>query len=352
MTAGSMMGCVGSGYRIERTVGGTVRSGPFVPPYAYEHYVRGELALAEGDPRLAATELTLARSGADDDPLLCARLATALHRAGATAEAQRAIDDGLSLDPHSEAVHLAAGEIDEAQGALEEALAHYEAALSAAPRSLPAIEALVSLLDRMGDPERAARVLSQHAEGARIESAVAAALADGDIDRAMRLFRLGGRFARSARVRTAEALLSRGRPVLAAEVLAPLEGTPPELSTERRVRILVAVELRDTSTAESLLALPLSGDATELLADARAFVRLERPELGEELARAAIGQSPSFEADVVLATALLAQGRADEAARLASRIPAGSSVSAEAREVLLLSLDQSGLPSLGAEIAE
>ena len=49
MTAGSMMGCVGSGYRIERTVGGTVRSGPFVPPYAYEHYVRGELALAQGD---------------------------------------------------------------------------------------------------------------------------------------------------------------------------------------------------------------------------------------------------------------------------------------------------------------
>lgn len=346
----SLSGCGGAGYRIERTVGGAVRSGPFVPPYAYEHFVRGELALAHGEYARAAEEYGMARSGADDDPLLCAQLARALHLSGDARAARAALEDGFRLDPASEAVHLAAGFIDEANGDLEAALAHDEAALSAAPRSRAAIDALVSLLDRMGDGARAARILAQHADGDRIEASLAEALLSGDVDRAMSLVRLGGRLPRSARVRAAEALFALGRPVLAAEVLAPIESAPPEVARERRIRIAVAVAMDRRSEAEGLLALPIEGDATELLADARAYVALGNASLAEELARASSSRAPSLEGDVVLASALLAQGRADEAASLAARVPAGSSVSDEASAIVREALRMSGLPALAAEL--
>lgn len=345
-----LTGCGAGSYTIERTLGGVVRPGPFVPPYAYEHYVRGELALASSDFGLAASEFELARSGADDDPLLCAREAIALHHSGDARGAARVIEEGLALDPRSEAVLLAAGTIAEAGGELDTALQHYEGALAAAPRSIIAIEALVSLLDRMGDPERAAHVLSRHADASRVEIAVTLALAEGEVDRAMRLFRLSERISRTLRVRTANALLEVRRPVLAAEVLAALGPDAPRTSEERRVRIATAAALRDDETAEALLALPLTGDVEEELSDARAFLVLGRAERAEALAVSAAETAPSLEADIVLANALLADGRFSEAASLAASVPAGSSVSVEAREIVRRALEAAGLPALGAEM--
>lgn len=342
--------CGAGSYTIERTVGGSVRTGPFVPPYAYEHYVRGELAMSSGDFALAASEFELARSGADDDPLLCAREALALHGAGDARAAARVIEEGLALDPRSEAVLLAAGHIAEASGDLDDALEHYEGALAAAPRSTAAIEALVALLDRLGDPERAARVLSRHADASRLELAVTLALAEGEVDRAMQLFRLSGRISRALRVRTANTLLDVRRPVLAAEVLAALRSDPPRTAEERRVRIATAAALRDHDAAEALLVLPLAGDAAEALSDARAFLVLGRADRAEALAVSAAQIAPSLEADVVLASAMLAEGRFSEAATLAASVPDGSSVSAEAHDVVRRALEAAGLPALGAEL--
>ncbi len=342
--------CGGGSYTIERTVGGAVRTGPFVPPYAYEHYVRAELAMAAGDFETASLELELARSGADDDPLLCARHALARFGAGDERGAARAIAEGLALDPTSEAVLLAAGTIAERQGDLDAALAHYEGALAAAPASTEAIDALVALLDRLGDAERAARVLSRHADAARVEVAIALALAEGDVDRAMRLYRLSARVSRAHRVRTARALLDGSRPVLAGEVLAALGAEPPRTAEERRVRIATATALRDVDAAEALLALPLVGDAAESLGDARAWIALGQPERAEALATSAAETSPSLEADVVLASALLAEGRFGEAASLAASVPEGSSVSAEARDVVRRALRGAGLSALADEL--
>lgn len=342
--------CGGGSYRIERTVGGEVRSGSFVPPFAYEHYVRGELALASGDFVAAVQELELARSGADDDPLLCARLATARHGAGDAAGAARAIDEGLALDPQAEAVLLAAGAIDEANGDTTAALARYEAAVAAAPASLSATEALVSLLERLSDPARAAEVLARHEQPEQIEAAIRRALAVGAIDRAMTLRRLAGPMSRRVSVTIAERLSLAGRPVLAAEVLAPWMGSAPESGPERRVRIDTAIRLGERTEAEGLLAVPFEGDVEEELNDALALVALGEAAAALELASSARARAPSLRADVVLAATLLAVGRLEEAVALASAVPAGSSVSSDASAVLAEALDRAGLPALAADV--
>src|SRR5690606_32400366 len=97
------------------------RTGIFVSPFSYEHFVRGELAYLRGDLRQAREEYMLARAGPEDDPLLIARLADVLDRLDREAEALALLREGEALDPESELIWLARGRIAERRGRVDEA---------------------------------------------------------------------------------------------------------------------------------------------------------------------------------------------------------------------------------------
>ena len=120
---------------ITRRLDGQPRTGIFVSPFSYEHFVRGELAYVAGDLRQAREEFLLARAGPEDDPLLIARLADVLDRLGREEEALAVLREGDALDPESELIWLTRGRIHERRGRIEEAKEAYSRALSLAPRS-------------------------------------------------------------------------------------------------------------------------------------------------------------------------------------------------------------------------
>ncbi|MBZ0115812.1 MAG: tetratricopeptide repeat protein, partial [Sandaracinaceae bacterium] len=123
------------GWQVTRTVGGRVRTGPFVSPYAYEHFVRAELANIQGNLRAAELEYRRARTGPTDDPLLIARLADVVDRLGREAEALALLDQGEALDPSAEAVWMARGRIAERHGHSDLAIEAYARAAAVAPGS-------------------------------------------------------------------------------------------------------------------------------------------------------------------------------------------------------------------------
>ncbi len=341
-------GCSLGSFPVERTLGGVRRAGVFVPPYAYEHFLRGELASAAADWPRAANEYALARSGGDDDPLLAARHAVALARSGDEDGAARALAEGRALDEDAEAVHLAASEIAALRGDGVTALEEAERAVRAAPGSRAAALHLAAQLENAGDRESAARVLSALA-AAPVELWIEAALGAGDVERAMGLARRT-LLDRAARVRLAARLAgpSVDRPVLADELLGPLRGQPPESDAERRLRIEVALALGAVEEVEGLLAVPPRAGGE--LDDARAWLRIGQHERAEALARGALALSPSTEADVILAAVLLAAGRPDEAAALAVAVPAASSHAPEAGAIVAEALRRSGLTALADEV--
>ncbi|MFW6050787.1 MAG: tetratricopeptide repeat protein, partial [Myxococcota bacterium] len=160
LLAAAAAGCAGTpAPEVARVMGGERREQTFVSPYAYEWYVRGELAAAHGDLEAAARAFQRARSGPEDDPYVIARLADVLDRLGRRGEAERVLDEGLALDPASEAVWLARARIARRHDALGDALEAYHQAEQAAPASPEAPLELAELLREAGRPGRAAAVL-------------------------------------------------------------------------------------------------------------------------------------------------------------------------------------------------
>jgi len=146
---------------VVRVLDGERERGGFVSPYAYEHFVRAELAVATGDDETAVDEYRMARSSASDDPLLAARLAETLDRLGRPDAAARALEEAEAMDPQSEALWLARARIAQRAGETEAALEALVAAREAAPRSTAPVLALAELLRAGGSEERAAAALSR-----------------------------------------------------------------------------------------------------------------------------------------------------------------------------------------------
>ncbi len=348
-------GAYGS-YPITRTVGGQTRQGVFVSPPQYEDFVRGELALAAGDFRSAAESYERARSGGDDDPLLCARLADARDRLGDRAGAEHALADGEHLDAHAEIVWLVRGEIAERHGELDAAIDAFERAHAAEPGREAPVLALARVLEQSGHDDRAATSLADyvaHAEtplGA-VRASLALALSRGDAvaiaDAATRLARLAPGHEDEIE-RAVRALRERGEVLVAGRLLAAL---PPE-SLDRELAIETAIAAHDRAAAERLLAFPEGDDARALVRDARHWLALGDAARAAELAEVARARDDAgSEATLVLADARLAGGRPGDAAALYASIPAGASSHDAAREGLARALEAAGLPALGAEVA-
>lgn len=340
---------------VTRTMGGQERAGAFVSPFAYEHYVRAELAIAHGDLGAAIEELRMARLGPEDDAYVIARLAETLETAGRGEDADRVLEEGFELDADSEALWLARGRIANARGQTEAAIAAFARASELAPGSPHGPLALARTLEGGGASERARQVLVEFVGRARRGSAEALrarlslAVARGDGGEAAEAVRalLAVAPARENEVRAAATTaMEGGRPLLAARLLDHLPRRPEDEAL--RVRALLAAGR--AAEAEGVLTTAPPERFGGALEQASLFLEAGRPERAEELADAAVTAEPTPRGRLLRGQARLVLGRYDEAALDLSAVPAGTSSFVPARLALARALVAQGLVGLAAEM--
>lgn len=114
---GGAIGC-GSGHpqTIPRQLAGATRQGPFVSPYAYEWFLRGEQALQVGDYDAAQEAFHRAEAWGPEDPLVMARVAESYAHLGDTAFAERWLTRGLERFPQSESLWRTRAKLARMQG--------------------------------------------------------------------------------------------------------------------------------------------------------------------------------------------------------------------------------------------
>ncbi|MFW5875518.1 MAG: tetratricopeptide repeat protein [Myxococcota bacterium] len=342
---------------VVRVVGGEPRQQTFVSPYAYEWYIRGELAAAGGDLEAAAEALRRARTGPSDDPFVIARLAEVLDRMDRRAEAERVLDEGLELDPRSEAVWLARARIAARHDEVDRALQAFHRAEQAAPRSPSAPIGLAELLQARGQVGRAEAVLRRYlkrlpeAEPAALRARLELALIRQDRATAVETARLLMRRAPAradAILRTAKLALARGDPVMAADLLAAL----PDSHAPAALQVEALIAAGRPERAEAVLTAVHPRDVGGLAEQARLYLRVGRAGRSEEVAELAnsLGNDPA--AHLVAGQATLAQGKWAEAAAHFARVPPDLAATDEAREGLSAALEAQGLGPLAEEIRE
>ena len=331
---------------LARVVGGERRAGTFVSPYAYEHFLRAELATARGDDVTAAEEYALARLGPSDDALVAARQAEALDRLGRLERADATLEEARSVDPSSEAVALATSRIAERRGDDETALREAVRATEHAPDSLVAWRRVAelavetdrapALLQRLGDDPASVRARLVLAIDARDALEAEAALESLQRVASVR---------RDEVAEVVELALARGRPALAAHLAERLVNG----SAHATLRVRAYLALGRHADAEGILASEPPSAFGGPLATAELWLRAGRPERSVDLAQeaAALGDPA---ASVVLAEAHLALGELSEAATVASSVPRDLGEAARARRVLREALMRAGLPALAAEV--
>ncbi len=336
---------------VTRTLAGERTEGAFVSPYAYEHYLRAEMAAARGDHAAAAREFATARLGAEDDPFLVAREAENLEASGDHARTDRVLAEGRRLDDRSEALWLVQGRILRGRGDLPAAASAFEHAIEVAPRSSRGPLALSDL--RLGQgardsaltplirylaraPERGADALKVRLRVALMRGALDEALAAADA--------LGPRTLSDQERRLLTRLaLQTQRPGAAAR-LAGLLHSPEDSALA--ISALMAAGRRDEALSR------LRGRPAEASGEAQRWasfvLALEPPERAvEELEDARIAIPALAPA---LVKAQLRAGQVDAA--LDSLTPLLSrQASANTRRLLDDGLRRGGLRALAAELA-
>lgn len=340
---------------ITRTVGGEERRGPFVSPFAYEHFVRAELAIAHGDLGVAIEELRQARLGPEDDVYVIARLAETLEAAGRSESADAVLEEGFGLDAEAEALWLARGRIANSRDETEAAITAFARASDIAPGSPHGPLALARTLTASGARERAEQVLvdfvararrgSAQALRARLSLAVARGDGAGAADAVEALLQVAPARQQEVRAAATAAMLG-GRPLLAARLLDHLPRRPEDEAL--RVRALLAAGR--TSEAEGVLATAPPERFGGALEQASLFLEAGRPERAEELANAAVIAEATPRGRLLRGQARLALGRYDEAALDLSAVPPGTSSFVPARLALARALEAQGSKGLAAEV--
>jgi len=296
----------------------------FVSPYTYEHFIRAELAVANGDLRAAADGYRRALAGADEDPLVIARLALTLDALDQRDNARELLDRGDALDPTSEAIWLARGEIAERRQDLPAAIAAYERAESFAPLSPQPPLALARALH--DSPERALAVLRRFAarndrwSPHRLHAELSIALMSGDLEASL----AGWHALRTVTAATgretlavAKLALERGRPWVARELVP--DHSMRTLDRDIWLRVLIAVG--DMPAAEMMMATTTPAEVGGVAAMAQRYLEIGADDRAAELAATSVALDPQSAA---LLTLLRAQGLsalADEVATRASLNP-------------------------------
>ena len=378
---------------VVRVVDGEPREGAFVSPYAYEHFLRAELAAARGDDASAAESYELARLGPSDDALVAARQAEALDRLGRVERADAVLAEAHALDPASEAVALARSRIAERRGDLELALREAVRASELAPRSTEAWRRVATLL---AGTERAPEVLARLGDDAlALRARLAIALARGDAREAEAALEALSRVTpvgRGELARTIELALAEGRVMLASHLAERLVEGPDGFAASAgsdvpAVSAGSAADGAATSAGSAADgAFASAGSAADGAATSAAALRARawlaagrdveaegvlsiappeafggpramaelwleagRPDRAAELAREALALGDA-RARVVLAKALVAAGEPVLAAEEAARVPPEASDRSEASAILRRALDDAGAAGLAAEL--
>jgi tetratricopeptide (TPR) repeat protein len=342
-------GAARRGEPVQRTLGGRPTQGSFVPPFAYEAYVRGEIALAQGRPDEAVTHFELATAAPDEDAYLLSRLAYAHALAGRPELAERTLRHAEEIDSCSEALWLTRAEIAEHAKDLPRARDAYAKAAACAPLSPRGVLGLAHVLDREGSSARAIEVLERfaqsHPEAPRVpETAFELALRSGDgavvahaIDTWLSLSPPRSRTLE----RAVEWALEKDLPELS---LRLYEHAPAADRPELECRIHVA-----RGDRERVRAVLVRADAQSLGGHARAAElalfagAYERAELE---ASSLLFQGPSDRGRVLRARARSALGRATEAAADAMAVEDATL----RKQIALELLSESGAPKLAAEL--
>ncbi len=132
----------------------------FVPPFAYEAYVRGELALAEQRPDQALLQFELATAAPEEDAYLLSRLAEAHAQTGDRESALRSLAEAERVDGCQPEIWLTRGKWAEADKDAEAAELAYRRAIGCAPDSERARVALYRVLRDAGREAEALKLLS------------------------------------------------------------------------------------------------------------------------------------------------------------------------------------------------
>lgn len=345
-------GTLGGAPQIVRTVGGQSRTGVFVSPYQYEHFLRGELANLHGDLSTAAEEYRAARGGSADDPLLIARLADVLDRLDREDEAMALLRQGDEDFPNDESIWLTRGAIHQRRGRLEQAAEAYGQAAAAAPASEAGPLALAEVLRAQGEPDEADAVLERylgHARGAgaaraRLRLAIERGdpLAAADAVRAL----LEAAPARASEVRdAATTALTHDHPELALRLLAAL----PDRREDLPLRLRAMLAARAFDDAEALLAGWMPSGPDERITVAEGYLAIGQPQRTLELARVSQGDDGP-RATLLVGRALAADGQPARAAAVLSTIGPGSRAWPAAPIALAHVLRDAGRPAAAAEV--
>lgn len=305
------VGCGGAPTpEVVRRIEGRRTPGPAISPYAYEHFIRGELAFAREDWPAAIEALRQARAGPDEDPLVLARLAEALDRLDREDEARAVLSTGDARFPGHPELALARGRIAERRGRLDEAIAAFGRAAEGRDVDGHAVLALARSLEAAGRAGRAEAVLAARARGlrgdgtapaaarrspygaatasgrvaaVRVDRArLALALRRGDadaaaaaVDRWLQVAPVGAAEVEAA----AETALAAGRPELARRLLEHL----PLGRSELNLRLEVLVQAGRLDEAEALLTHPALDLAPDDPRRAAWALRVGRPDLAVEV---------------------------------------------------------------------
>ncbi|MET0284461.1 MAG: hypothetical protein ABW352_08335 [Polyangiales bacterium] len=313
--------------------------GAFVPPSAYEAYVRGELLLAEGKPAEAAAQLELATTAPEEDPYLLSRLAHAQLLAGRRKDAEQTLERAYALDRCNEQAWLMRGELAATRGDDDSARAAFAKASACAPGSDEGVLALSALLADRGDLAGSLDVLVDANE--RGQRLLTRSLSDAD---PLLFTHAVATLTRGDAIERAIALaLERGMPLLA---LRLREQHGARLKPQLEAQVLLANGMR-----AELAALLAQHDARELGGAARtATLALaagahERAELESG---SALAEAPSDALHALHARSLIALGDTRAAIADARAITAPElrlAIVGEAMAAL-------GAPALGNELGK
>ena len=344
----------------------------FASPYGYEWFLRAELLRGRGQLAAACESYRAALAGADEDPYVLARLATALDQLGDHAGARTVLRDAQQLEPNAEVVWLAEAELAERShepGSFELASAALERAEQVQPLSPRGPLQLAALLRARGYPERADAVLlrfearSLPGTAGALAARLSRALSGGDAQRIWQAtlpYRLNAPPQLDLLRQAARMLLVRGRPAQALRLLELV----PEQTGEDNLRLAVFAACGRYAEAELWLREHPPQVADDWLAAAQVYLALGRldaaadsieaarlapREAGEPAADSFKTRAPRLQ--LMAAEIADASGAYARAAQLFAELPAGSADSAAARRGLARALTAQGLAELAGELA-
>lgn len=321
---------------VPRIADGEVEHGPFVPPYAYQWFIEGEVAAAKGQHDEAAMAFEAATAASTDDLLLMTRLAEEYELSGASRRADRTLALARRRYPNAARVELAEGRIHQARNQADEALSSFVRANRLAPMWDEPVIAVAHALRAQGHRERASAVLLEYGENAPEGKAAAArrisievAHREADAKALERALALDPSSTPTARALAAgQLMLEAGRPALAARILGGALSTPENVASW----LQALAQSGDRSEAARFIASGSGKGVGALEERADLLLEIGEVERAVELLDEAEGSSPRMAYSK--GRALLAHGDYAEAAAVLATIPLGAASFEESRLAL------------------